>query len=414
MASDGRSFDQKILFFKFDLETNPVGDGQTISAGKGAEYFWEYAKQQREEGLYETDKETVLEVVGMSLMGDIDADTGKRNPIEYIKPLVRKQNVENIYVNEKMSPWANGYSPNPGAFNIGPKNCLFTGGKGWGSGILTSGPARGDGVVGQPSLKVGPNSSLDVEIKFPLTSDGGMETIDDNLIVAFFCNVLRTEELYQELLAYHGHYAVDGSGNVIKDDKGNPMIDQSFYIGDVENLTEVKYIQKHVPAVLTAFEELNGGNRAKAPYMTRDLRYSQNGDVTQLNNWYTMEYINRQVMSPEQELSWNFSETEAISYTHLGIVTNERLKWLRFERSGMLDNMEFDVSPYMNIFQPAVGLNIGDQPLRGPIELPRPYTVFDRKGSVKVADDGLGTIPAWSATNKGFELDLYGYHYILG
>lgn len=413
MASDGRSFDEKVLFFKFDLENNPVSAGQTISAGKGGSYFWEYAKQQREEGLFETDKETAVEITGMARMGGIDPDTGNVIPMEYIKPIIRKQNVDNIFVNELMSPWVNGYSLNPGAFNIGSKNCLFTGGKGYGSGILTSGPRTGDGIVGQTSLKVGPSSSLDVEIKFPLTTDGGVATIDHNIVIAFFCNVVRTEELYQELLAYHGHLATDNSGNQLVDSKGNPLVDQSFVIGDVENLTAVQSIAKQVPATLSSFEELNGGNRAQAPFITRDLRYVKNGQATTLNNWYTMEYVNRQVLAPEMEMAWNFEEEEAISITHLGLIGTEHLKWLRLERSGALDQMEYDVSPYMNHFQPAVARNIGENIYRGPVELLRPFTVHNRKGSIKMADDGVATVPAWGANTRGIELQTFGYHYYM-
>jgi hypothetical protein len=404
MASDGQ-FDQKILFFKFDLENNPCGDGQTISAGKGADFFWELAKQQREEGLFETDKETIVEVVGMGLLGGVDPTTGKRIPIEYIKPIIRKQNVENVYVNETMLPWVNGYSINPGAFNIGVKNCLFTGGMGYGDGILSSGPRTADGIVGQ----------LDVEIKFPLTDDGGVETIDQNIIIPFLVNILRGEDLYKELLAYHGHIATNEQGAQLTDEKtGAPLINQSFMIGDVEDLSNVQEIPKTVPATLVNFEELNGGNRAKAPYMTRDLRYCKNGQATQLNNWFTLEYINQQVLAPEMEMSWNFEENEAINITHLGLHGHERLKWLRLERGGAgNDQMEYDVSTYQNMFQPAMGRAIGEQIFRGPTPLMRSCLIHNRKGAIKIADDGLGVVGKWGAATKGIELQTYGYHYYM-
>jgi len=406
------SFNKLRIAYKFDLVTNPAGAGQVVSAGKGAGSTVEYGKQTVQEGMLETDKETILEITGIQIRGPYDPVTHERFPIEYIRPLVGKQTAEGIFLNEKMAPFVNGYSLNNTPFQVGMVNTIFCG-AGVGQGILASGPNTGDGVSWQPSLKVGPNSSLDVEVKFPLESEGGEAVIDRNMEIIMFANEIRGEDLYHQLLAYYGHLAKDDKGAVKLDGSGYPLINQGFSIGEIERLDEVVTIPKEVSSKLTAFSELNGGIRAAPPYMTRYLTYGKNGQMTQLNNSYTMEYVNRNVLNPDMEMAWNFEDDEALTLTHMHVVPTESLKWIELYKSGAMSQDQYDISPERNPFQPPVGIKLNDPIMNGPMPLDRPYTIHNRKGAIRIYDNGQVAAPAWSALNTGFEVGIYGYRYYL-
>jgi hypothetical protein len=389
------------IFYNFDVD--PITEGGEVGIGSRGAYFYRYGHNEIGDGLFKTDNETILEIRGMSIYGPFDLATGLRVPLQHVQIYVDKTPIKDCYVNECMSPMYR-YMDGGKAFNPvlresqnSPINVLF------GKGMLSApvNPADPATASWQPTIKVGPDTSLDVRVKFPRIDEGGVAAIDERMMVRLDVTEVRDENLLRSVLNANGHLTGD-------------QVQQSMSFGDRESGKTIN-IQKTVPFGMKNWDELNGGIRASRPFITRYLNYTMNGLATRVNESYPFEDANDRIIWPSQEMFWQpMPMNEAIQITDIGVIGHPNLEHIEFYKSGNTTQTELRADTVTLQYAPPVTRDPAmDGVLNGPNKLPRIFTVMPgEKAGLRMIDTGT-SIPAWAAGVDGVKIMAYGYKFYL-
>jgi len=389
------------IFYNYDID--PAAAGQEIGIGSRGSYFYRYGHDEIGDGLFRTDDETVLEIRGMSIYGPFDLATGLRVPLQHVQIYVDKTPIKDCYVNEKMSPMYR-YMDGGKAFNPvlreaqnSPINVLF------GKGMLSyaANPADPATASWQPTIKVGPDTTLDVRVKFPRVDEGGVATIDERMMVRLDVTEVRGEDLLREVLTANGHMTGD-------------QIQQGMSFGDRESGKTIDIV-KTVPFGLQNWDELNGGIRASRPFITRYLNYTMNGSPTRANEYYSFEDSNDRIIWPSQEMYWpSMPMNEALQINEIGVIGHANLEHIELFKSGNTSQTELRADTVTLQYAPPVTNDPAmDNVLNGPNKLPRIFTVMPgEKAGLRMVDTGT-IIPAWAAGVAGVQIMAYGYKFYL-
>lgn len=383
--------------FFYNFSTDPAAEGQEIGISSRGDYFYRYGHDEIGDGLFKTDSETILEITGMSLFGPFDA-AGMRVPIEYAGIFVNKNPVDDAIINHLTSPMFTAtrdneyWNPQLREAPDSPVSVLF------GRGMLSNMANPNDPQLAswQPTIKIGPNSSLDVRMKFPRVSEGGDATITTNGLIRLDVTEVRDEALFQSLLNTNGHLAGAGA------------INQNVTFGDLES-GKVVSIPKTVPATMATWDQCYGGIRATKPLVTRYINYAQNGSATRVNEYYPFEDNNDRVVYPRQEMFWDMPDSELVQITHLGILPHPNLEHIELFKTGNTSHVELRADDVLYQYGMPCPRDSATHDVRGPGKLPRPFTVMPgERGGVRMVDNGT-SIPAWAAGVDGVEILAMGY-----
>lgn len=380
------------VHFKFSSENKSAG--QTARMGDSEYFYYVDGAEVQRSGAIETDRHTVMEIEGVEVLGLLDASVGTEHRIPFDLRLVPgRVTMPDIRINELMAPAYLPTGPNPTPFRDGVVSTIF------GQALLAGGPRW------SPSIKVGPQSSLDVELYFPLAARNGDATIATDGIVRLHVVEARTDEKVRALLEHWSK--VTGVPRI----EGDNIV-QDFTISDVEGEETIE-VQKRVPMDIDNWEKLNGGPRAAAPFVSRWLAYCRPSAATTANTWFTPEIANRKVVGKEQELAWNLPATEAIQVTHMGVVPHANLQWMRFTKPGRMVNPQVKVdATYNYLSMPQTYDQTETQPTHGPSPINPAFYLRGEKGSIDFRDTGT-VVPAWASGTRGLDTAIFGYKFYL-
>lgn len=394
MAVDkNQEFRRHQIDVHFNFSSENKSAGQTAKIGDSEYFYYVDGAEVQRSGAIETDRHTVMEVEGVEVLGLTSASpSAHRIPFE-LRFLAGRVTMPDIRVNELMAPSYLPTSANPTPFREGFVNTMF------GQALLAGGPRW------TPTIKIGPNSSLDIEFYFPLAARNGDATIGTDGIVRLYVVEARTDEKVRELLQHWGN--VTGVPRL----EGDNII-QDFTISDVESGETIE-VQKRVPLDINNWEKLNGGPRCAAPFVSRWIGYCRPSAATTVNTWFTPETDNRKVVEKEQELAWNLPATEAIQINHMGIVPHSNLRWMRFTKPGRMVNPQIKVdSSYNFLAVPQLYDYSASQPTHGPSQLSPTYYLRGEKGSIDFRDTGTA-VPAWASGTRGLDVAFWGNKFYL-
>ena len=383
-----------LLECRFDFATSNANAGEVVSMGTADAYEAAYDTKTYE-GAYETDSQTVLEVCGVEIDGPFSA--GRRVPIKSLKLKVGGDTLSDVIFNEKMAPYnkAGAQDLGPADFWAGDKYRNFC----TNLGIPITMPHL-NGPNWSPTIKVGPLSSIDVEVQFPRTSEGGDATISTAMNVRLSMVKVRTQGTLERLLTAKG--ALSGG-----------QVDQSWTIADLES-GRSQVVDKKVPFSIEQWDTLNGGEHASYPTLVRDIKWTQNSAATTANQYYTFEQTNNHVTESFQEFDWEMATNEALQIHQFSLLAdpNDRVQYLQFYKEGQIEHPTYMVDSARNAFPFPRAKWTADNMGTAPRTLPKPFTVWGENASILVKDDGT-SIPAWASGVEGVQMAYWGYSYVL-
>ena len=347
---------------------------------------------------YELDSDTIMEVAGIQLIGPVKND-GTRQKLEHVKLKLDTEIYPHVVFNEMMAPPINEYTS-----NIGP---FFGGVVKRGDGSLMRVPQGLCFNLGVPLLmggdpanacpKLGPRDKLAFEVKVPRTTEGGA-TVDQDLIVRATIVEVKGEDVAKRVLE---HY----------DQLVGADVKQSFSIMDLES-GESKSVSKTVPFSLEGWVDLHGGLAAGRPYIYPYITYAQNAKATTVNTEYTFRRQDSRVLQDFMELYWNYNDDEAVTISHMGVLTHAYLKETRMYIHGKTINPWIVTTETENELPLGLHPDANVKEYVGPVELPRPFIVWNNKGQIEIKDNGTtGGIAAWASGVRGAMVALWGKYY---
>lgn len=392
MAAYRRGF----IDFYFNFVTTASTAGAQVRTGGSANYGWRFEGQQSTTD-YMNANDEILDIEGVEIIGP--NHEGVRDKIKSVRLIIDGKENENITFNELNAP-----AHILGESNIAPmfrdgQHCINLG-----RSILAPGGLAGGTNPWSCCPKVGNGEKLAIEVNFPPTTEGGSANIVDNMIVRVHVVQVKGESKLLEILQRNGF--LNASNQVI----------QQFDIGDVEvseNLP-IQNFTKLTPASgafkLEDWNTLLGGNDVDKPYVENFIQYTQNAQATGVNQWYEFTQEGNRVVNAEQHFKWSPAKYEAYKIEYAGVMTRQNLQDIRFYQSGRAFDNIVRVDPGINIMPMPRDSDLSANHRYGPYQLPRPVWGWNETLSVQARDNGT-SIGAWSASNKGMMVAIWGKHF---
>lgn len=341
---------------------------------------------------YELDNDSVMELAGIELIGPVSS-AALRQKIESIKILIDGEEVADTVFNEMTAPAYHRSSMvrypffgGVGRYANQPEGFCFNLGL----------PLLMGGSPMDACPKIGPKETLGFEIKAPATAENGA-TINNNLIIRASLVEAKTIEVVERTLATYGTMS---GGNV----------DQTFSIYDLARSADpVVRIDKTVPLALNRWTALYGGEAASKPYMKNYITYAQNALATTANSAYRFTRDGRYVLHPFMDLSWNLDKDEAVRVTHVGVLENDHIKYMRMWVSGRETpgNDWHIVNNTENMFPMPLDPNADTDIFVGPAVFPRPELIYNEKAYLELKDDGT-SVGAWASSTQSAMVAMWG------
>lgn len=378
---------RRTMDYVFDFGTTAGSAGTEYRTGQATAYYVDVDNQQLNE--YQNDNTTVMEVEGVEIIGPY---TGTyREQLGAVRLVIDGHSTTNVTFNELNAPPFLGNSS-----NVIPE---------FRDGNVCTNLGKAMLAGGSPynaTPKIGPGQNLEVAVTLAKTTDGGSASITTPMIVRLHVCEVKGEDKLAEVLTHYGALA-------------NGQVDQSFEIGDIENLENnpIKTITKAVPGagetfMMADWSRLHGGTEADKPFIENYIGYAQNAAATIANEWYEFTMTGNKVNNSWQELAWNFDKKEAVKITHLGLLSHTNAEALRLYKSGRSKLPEYRIQPTINPLPMPLGLHTDNMVFNGPAKLGRGFWVWNEKASIQVKDTGT-VIPAWSTTpTRGVKLQWWG------
>jgi hypothetical protein len=340
----------------------------------------------------------VGEICGVEIFGP---NTGcYREKLKYVRLVIDGKELGNISFNELMAPGLTGNQADP----MGWRSPSMRGGyacMNLGKPVLLG----GDPNEGTP--KIGPNQTLTVKVAAHGTTEGGTATINTPQRVRVWLLKCKGQDKLKSLLEYYH-----------KDKFNGNQLDCSFQLGDLETMDTMpianyeQMIGNPGGFQLANWTEMPGGWDAGKPKVSNFVTYGQNAAATTANSWYTFTMDGTHVNEDWNVLRWNLDKKTAIRIDGIGILPHKNLRYVRMYRSGRGIEFIHEVQNGNNPMPLPAQLYIHGMPTNGPAALARPFLIWNEIGSLEVQDNGT-SIPAWSASNRGVMVAVYGKKYEL-
>ena len=395
----------KKLDFRFLFDTTTLSAGSYANVGDSTSYtVWDGSKWNSE---YELDEQTVAEIAGIEIIPP-KGKAGIRDKLEYVRLRINGEEYKHVNFNEQMCPQfsanqatsldpffggsvkvGDAYEQLPHSFchNIGVPMLL-----------------GGDPTEGVP--KVGPGQKIDIEVRAPRSAEGGADITTD---LTFRLNIVecRTTDMFKQLGEHYGWL----NGNTINQDFVFRDFEEN---GDIAEHTVTKNVDMSETGIgfaLDDWTEVYGGLDAKKPYIYPFITYANNAADTTTNSEYLFTKVSSKVLHDQQELDWSFEKKEALKIDYIGTNPHVNHKYTRLYVQGR------DANPYAwtpddgnNEYPMPLAENYATQQFHGPAALGRGGIIWNNKGHVGVMDNGT-SIGAWSETNRGANVSVWGKHY---
>lgn len=397
----GDAYIWRPIDFIFDFSGTNLAAGGVMQTGQNANMYWRGDNTQSNSA-FALDNESIAEISGMEIYGPFVGN--RRQKIKYVTPIINGKEIETIRINELMAPGYDGVGP----------DSLERAGMRFGNAAINFGkPILAGGLPEEATPKMGPGDTLSLKVQAALAAEGGEALTQPMRARVWILQVKGENKLRNVLDYYHGQ---KGTGLY-----NGGSLDCSFTIGDLEVMESmpIRSFEKKVGGGsaglrLGDWTRLHGGNDCDKPKISNYITYAQNAATTVANSWYQLTQDGTKVNEDFQVQRFNFDKRDALRITHVGLKSHKNLRYLRLGRSGRAIDYIHEVQMGSNPLQMAAqkyadGLQ-GD--LAGPTKLPRSFMIWNEIGSVEVQDNGTA-IPAWSATNEGFMVALYGKKYEL-
>lgn len=399
------AFQLEPIDFIQDFSQNNLAAGATYTTGNTANMYWR-GENNQSSSAFQLDSETVAEVCGIELFGP---NTGSyREKLKYVRMVIDGKEIGNISLNELMAPGLTNNQSDPMGWReppmrIGIANTMF------GRPLLLG----GDPCDATP--KIGPGQTLSIKVAAHNTTEGGSATLTTPMRIRLWMLKCKGVEKVRSILAYQS-----ANSPYMKDKFNGNMVDCSFQLGDLETMdqptTPITPYEKMVGNSngfqLADWTELPGGLNASKPTINNFITYGQNAAATVANSFYTMTQDGVKVNEDWNVLRWNLDKKTAIRIDSVGVLPHKNLRYVRMWRSGRGIEFMHEVQVANNPLQLPCGLYITGASHYGPTPLPRPFLIWNEIGSIEAEDNGT-SIPAWSATNRGFLIGIYGKKYEL-
>jgi hypothetical protein len=396
----GNAYIWRPVDFVFDFATSNLAAGGMAVTGQSANYYWR-ADNRQSSSAFALDNESVAEISGIELFGPYDGN--KRQKFLYVTPVIDGKEAESIRINELMAP---GAIP-------GRRDVLAESGFRFGHACTNLGkPLLAGGMPEEATPKIGPGETLSLKVYGALTTDGGTSLTQPMRARVWMLQVKGEEKLRSLLEHFHGSNKQGATGLY-----SGGQLDCGFTIGDLENVETMppKPFEKKVGASggfrLGDWTRVHGGNDCDKPKVQNFITYAQNMAASVGNSWLQFTQDGQRVGADWQVLSYNLDKRDAIKVTHIGVKSHKNLKYVRLARSGRAIDYIHEVMLGSNPLEMPAGRYI-EHETHGPAKLPRSFLLWNDQGGVEVLDNGT-SIPAWSASNEGVMVALYGKKYEL-
>ena len=388
--------------FNFAFSSANLSAGESVVTGQSSYYTWR-ADGQVGSTAWSLDNESVAEIAGIEIFGPYNGNY--REKIKYVRPVIDGREMATISFNELMAPGMSDFVPDPlGAAGMRWPNsnaCMNLGVP-----VLMG----GDPMDACP--KIGPNDKLTIKVAAPRTTEGGIATIDTDMKVRVWIAQAKGQSKVSELLTRYGRL----SGGRINSDieLGDLEISETM---NIRSRATGNPISKSVPRdqefKLTNWTQLPGGDECDKPKVENFVVYGQNSQATVANEWYQFTQDGSRVNDDWQELRWtNLGEKNAIKITHMGVLANVDLKYLRITRSNRAIDNVYEIQPANNLFPLPAARYTDALQFYGPGKLAKSIVGWNEVMSIEVKDNGT-SVPAWSATNPGAMVAIWGKKYEL-
>lgn len=386
--------------FIFDAATTNIPVGGSAVIGSSANYYWR-AQNTQSSSAFALDNESVAEVSGIEIFGPYVGN--RRQKFRYVSLEIDGKETESIRLNELMAPGMIQGKPDP----------LAGAGFRFGHAAINLGmPLLAGGLPEEATPKIGPGETLNVRVQAELAANGG-EALTQPMRVRVWLLQCKGEDKLRSLLEYY-HGQGQGKTNLYN----GGYLDCSFALGDLEKMDSapIQTFEKRVGATggfrLGDWTRLHGGNDCDKPKAFNYCTYAQNAAATTTNSWYQFTQDGTRVLESWQVLRWNFDKRDALKITHVGVQPHKNLRYIRLYRSGRsIENVE-EVQIASNPFPLPAGKYVDYMAHAGPAKLPKTFFVRNEIGTIEAQDNGT-SIPAWSASNEGVLVALYGKRYEL-
>jgi hypothetical protein len=392
MAAYRRGF----IDFYFNFSASASTAGAQVRTGQNANYGWQVENQNSTTD-YILANDEVMDIEGVEIIGP--NHEGIRDKIKSVRLIIDGKENEMITFNEQNAP-----AMIPGESNVAypfrdGNTCINLG-----RSILAPGGLAGGTNPWSCCPKVGNGEKLAIEVNFPPTTEGGSATITDNMRVRVHYVKIKGENKLLEVLQRNGF--LNNSNQVI----------QQFDIGDVEvseNLplqSFTKLTPESGAFKLEDWTTLLGGNDVDKPYIENYIQYTQNAAATTVNNWYEFTQDGNRVVNQEQHFKWSPGKFEAYKIEHAGVMSCMNMHEIRFYQAGRAYETVYRVEPDINAFMMPRSIYLADNHRFGPFQLPRPIWGWNETLAIQAKDNGT-SIGAWSATNQGMLIGIWGKHF---
>lgn len=384
--------------FIFDAATANIAVGGSAVIGSNANYYWR-SQNTQSSSAFALDNESVAEVSGIEIFGPYVGN--RRQKLRYVSLEIDGKETESVRINELMAPGKIQGRPDP----------LESAGFRFGHAAINLGkPVLAGGLPEEATPKIGPGETLNVRVQAELAANGG-EALSQPMRVRVWLLQCKGEDKMRSLLEYYHGQKGTGLYN-------GGQLDSSFTLGDLESMEAmpIQTFEKKVGASggfrLGDWTRLHGGNDCDKPKVFNFATYAQNAAATTTNSWYQFTQDGTRVLESWQVLRWNFDKRDALKITHMGVQPHKNLRYIRLYRSGRsIENVE-EVQIANNPFPLPAGKYVDYPSPVGPAKLPKTLFVRNEIGTIEAEDNGT-SIPAWSASNEGFLVALYGKRYEL-
>jgi len=394
----GTAYIWRPVDFIFDFATTGLAAGGSAVTGASANYFWR-ADNTQSSSAFALDNESVAEISGIELFGPYVGN--RRQKIRYVTMMIDGKEQESIRINELMAP----------GVTSGQHDPLQAAGMRFGHAAINLGkPILAGGLPEDATPKIGPGETLTLKVQAELAANGG-EALSQPMRARVWILQTKGEEKLRSLLEYY--HGQKGTGLY----QGGSL-DCGFVLGDLEEMDAmpIKSFEKKVGASggfrLGDWTRIHGGNDCDKPKITNFITYGQNSANTTTNSWYQLTQDGQRVNEDWQVMRYNFDRRDALKITHVGVKPHKDLRYIRLGRSGRAIDYIHEVQIASNPLMLPAGKYVDWPNNVGPTKLPRSFVIWNEIGTVEAEDNGT-SVSAWSASNEGFLIALYGKKYEL-